>query len=249
MKKFSNQITIMMLSLIFFTACKKNDLPGSSQTPGEIATAKKPQPTATVSKVKTQTMGTTLTYIYDGNGRVKQYSGNEASTFVFQNASGAINFSIYLETGTHVGDYVYPLNAKGLATGVDWGYAKETYTYNSKGNLVKEERLQGNNLQVVTYDYQNGNMSQAKRYVNGVIEWTRTFTYYTELNSISNEAFGKSYMGIDSKNLVKTLVSNHAIAGVSTTTYSYEFDVQGRVLKKKAVNNGTTLPAITFTYY
>ena len=252
MKKIANQIPLIMVSILFFTACKKSEI---LQSPTEeIATAsnsKKPQ--TAVSKIKTRTHGngtSTLTYIYDGNGRVMQFSGPESTTFLFQNEMDTVFVTMFLETGPQVGDFLYPINSKGLATKMDLGVTENIYTYNAKKNLIEDKTMVGNDVHLMTHDYAGGNLAETKYTVNGILKWTKTYTYYTDkLNSIGNEAFGQSYLGVDSKNLVKSLTFNSVANGITTTNYSYEFDPQGRVSKQMSFYNGLSLPIYTYTYY
>ncbi len=52
---------------------------------------------------------------------------------------------------------------------------------------------------------------------------TTTYEYYDEVNTIGNEYFAKTYLGVSSKNALKREVS-HSSVGNLITDYVYEYD-------------------------
>ena len=250
MKKIANQIPLILLSVFFFTACKKSDLPEAPQPIGEIATVK-PQATV-ISRVKSRKIGTEITnFTYDGYGRQNQASSNENNSYIYQNGNSSIKATVYLNNGILYQQYLYLLNSKGLAEKKDGGGYYTNYTYNAKKNLVNELTVTGDGATTeVIYTYSQGNITEIKTFYGNIHSQTRTFTYYTDkINSLDNEAFGQSYLGLASKNLVKSMILTSA-AGVvlNTQTYEYEFDGQGRVVKKKKFYNGSAWPDELYTY-
>ena len=106
------------------------------------------------------------------------------------------------------------------------GGGTQIFEYNNNGNLTQSTLTFPPNFnippQIVINTWQDGNMMSSVRH--GV---TTTYEYYSDkVNTIGNEYFGKTYLGVSSKNPTKKEIS-----GNLTTDYTYEFDEECYITK------------------
>jgi hypothetical protein len=145
----------------------------------------------------------------------------------------------------------YDLNKKGLIEKGTNANEIDYYKYNSKNQLI-ERFIQGHDgdFDVLTYIYdKDGNLDTLKTGPVGIIASYQTFTYYTDKpNVLNHETFGEGFRGVESKNLVKSIVL-HSPNNTSVTDKTYSFDAMGRVAKVSTTHNGNSLPDVSYTYY
>jgi hypothetical protein len=101
-----------------------------------------------------------------------------------------------------------------------------------------------------TYTYVSGNLDKVTVESSNTSNITTvSFTYYPDKpNVFDNDVFGESFRGVGSKNLVKSrTVESNGVTG--TTEYSYDFDLQGRVVKVRTTINGNPQPDVSYSYY
>lgn len=98
----------------------------------------------------------------------------------------------------------------------------QSFEYNNNGNLIRSSLIFPPNFnippQIVINTWKDGNMMSSV--IGGV---TTTYEYYDEVNTIGNEYFAKTYLGVSSKNALKREVS-HSSVGNLITDYVYEYD-------------------------
>lgn len=257
MKKVFVYTFICVSSLVLITSCSKTDLSNPSEEQqlaqsGNSPEAKGP-PASAVVRVKTRTFnGDLRTYTYDASNRSLGSTSVSYNSVTYQYPDAShIHSIIKYPGGSIAGETDYELNSKGLISKATASTLQGFYTYNGKKQLIKHiVNFTNGDIATGDFTYTSGNLTSIQSLTNGSPSWNKTFTYYTNIdNVLSNEVFGESFTGAESKNLVKSM--SFVINGGSTTTenYTYEFDAQGRVTKQKVVKNGVLQPDILYTYY
>jgi hypothetical protein len=250
MKKIFIHPMSMLLSILFLAACTKNQLPVlEEEIAGASNNAKKP---ASISLVKTKVQGNdTRTFSYDGKKRlVSSVSTQFNSMFYEYIGKNTVKNSLYYPGGGLAGQTTYTLNNTGLAVTYTAPGIQGSITYNNQKQVTKKEVFfMGGDFSKSDYTYVNDNITQIQNTYNGEPGWSKTFTYYLDKpNTFGNDAYGQTYLGVESKNLLKSMVFIFQ-GGSVTENYSYEFDEQGRVSKMTTVQNGVLQPDTFFTYY
>ena len=242
MKQIILKTSILISGILFFAACKKDSLPSPAQDEIAGQASQKGKPVSHLTRVKTRTIGVNvITYTYDAAGRSLGYTGSGALTYEYPDASHVI------ETPQSGSVTHYDLNNKGLAVKRTHPYWHALYSYNTK-KQVESILIQDNNgfTNNTTYTYVNGNVDKITS-TQSADNPPQTFTYYLDKpNVLDNDVFGESFRGVGSKNLVKTRTID---SFGYVESYSYDFDLQGRVIKVKWDVNGNPQADISYSYY
>ena len=244
MKNFSIAL-ILITGIVFFAACKKENSDLGSQSE-EIATGKANKP-APPTRVKTETSGASVkTYTYNADFNSNGWlAGSLSKNYYYPDGSHII------EGGTNILETHYDVNKKGLIEKSTNSNDIAYYKYNSRNQLIERFIQSGGDVDVLTYIYnKDGNLDTLKMGPStDIIASYQTFTYYTDkANILNNETFGEGFRGVESKNLVKSIIM-HGNNFTGTTNKTYSFDAMGRVAKVSSTYNGTPLPDVSYTYY
>jgi hypothetical protein len=237
--------SLFISGILLLTSCKRENV-GSPAQNEEIATGKAPKP-AMPTRVKTETSGASVkTYSYNAdfnsNGWV---SGTLNKSYYYPSAT------FIIEGGTNILETHYDLNKKGLIEKSTNANDISYYFYNTRNQLTQRFIQSGGDVDVLTYIYnKDGNLDTLKMGPTAdIVASYQTFTYYTDRsNVLNNETFGEGFRGVESKNLVKSIVQ-HSNNFTATTNKTYSFDAIGRVSKVSSTYNGTPLPDVSYTYY
>lgn len=134
---------------------------------------------------------------------------------------------------------------------------RQKYTYNENSNVLISELF----LDYVTYTYST---NYEYEYLNGnILKETRTemndgkitaiqgnpvvseYEYYNDKkNTIGNINYGKKYLGISNKNLIKKIIYSNG----QFENYFYEFDKSGKVIKMIIIPNEDKSKSREFSY-
>ena len=189
-----------------------------------------------VSKVKTQSRSFNdyiENYMYDSLGRIVliqntyKLNGVNSRKQTFTYTPTAILNAVYDSAASAPWQVqTWAVDSQGLLVSMD---SLRTFRYDLKGHLVSQTYPD------IIYEWSNGNMTQ--------YHWDPVIYTCTYLaDRIESRNFGRAFEGKGSKNLISTLIS-----GGITTAYTYQFDLQDRVIKQ--INAGGTGSEITYTYY
>lgn len=221
---------LMLMAVLLFSACKKNDNRTQQQQLGTnckiISTQEDSDPATT--------------YSYDASGniiKVANLYGYGNGTFTYQTSSVTFNNS---GDGT---TQSFNIDASGRIT-ADKYYS---YKYNSDGYLI--ERAYSPYLASESFElsYTDGNLTSVV--IDGFE--TVTITYYTDqavqnllgyenalqshliFNESTYSNFNIAFTGKSSKNLVKSITKKRSIDGAEQTfndTYVYKKDADGKIV-------------------
>lgn len=180
----------------------------------------------------------TATYFYDSQGRVASITHTN---------SGAPDTEIFTYTADSIvvtggqPRFTYLLNSDGYASSLfvangqsGFIYVDDAYTYDTEGHLISRVNL----LNGLTRNFQWSEGNMISETLNGNHRYTYTHLA-DKVNTIGNQNKGKSFLGVDSKNMAGSGVD---VSTGDTAYFSYEFDSQNRVTKYVNVNT-------TYTYY
>jgi hypothetical protein len=237
--------TFIFISVtVFFVSCKKDSTALATQNE-EFATQKMSKPAAP-TRVKTETSNSvTKTYTYNADLNSFGYSGPIYKNYAYPDGSHII------EGGNTILETHYDVNKKRLIEKGTNTNGQTFYFYNTKNQLTETFMQSGGDVDVLTYIYnKDGNLDTLKMGPSAdIIASYQTFTYYTDrLNVLNNETFGEGFRGVQSKNLVKSILF-HSLYNTSVTNKTYSFDTMGRVTKVSSTYDGTPLPDVSYTYY
>ena len=238
------KIFFLLITTAGFVACKKNNMDAPAA------------PANTSGKIKTWVSGATITtYTYDAQGRVIVEANSDGSGYEYEYLTGIVNEKQF--NAGHVLNVTYKneLNADGLVirkTASNNAAYEELYTYNADKTEAKQiGHYSGGITQVIDYYYSNDNCDSSRFSGNsGVWSLTIQRTYYPDkLNSIASENQGEFFYGKDNANLQKTEIYKYSDGSTNTpTTFTYEFDTNGRVVKQTGTQ-GNNINIGIFSYY
>jgi len=248
MKILQCKTMLAILLAIAFTSCKKevgpNTVTGNDDAIQSSA-ANQGKPVPSYTRIKTKMIGSTVySYSYNGSGDVtKEKYGNDSVVFTYPDNTHIT------EVASANADYNYVLNSKGLVVTTNASYGTITTSYyNAKKQLIETIAQDNGIVSDSKYTYVNGNLDKLEFYYNGVLSTTYKYTYYLDkANVLNNDVFGKPWLGVGSKNLLKSIeVTNAGVTGV--IAYTYMFDPVGRVTAAHLTANGNPYQDIVYTY-
>ena len=222
--------------LLLATACKKSS-DNKNTGPGAI-----------LVKSATYTIGPATSHFeleYDNKGRVilEKVGGKQYLKLVYN--GNTITWTQYNSNGSLADSSIITLDASGLATSrkswaANGSIAAATYQYNN-GYLFKSTIVAGGSTNTTTYYRYAGNLDSTKS-SNGD---TYIYEYYTDKKStLENENNGLAFLGKGNGHPVKkeTYKSGNT---TSIVTHGYEYDSQGRIIKRIS-SNGALLSDIIY---
>ncbi len=126
---------------------------------------------------------------------------------------------------------------------------REWYEYNDDGQVSKTRAVNGNDEFINTYYYSNGNLDSTTYYQNGQLRYTYYNSYYTNhLNNLNNDAFGQSYRGKESRNLMKQWYGRKPSGEIFIqASFAYTFDAKNRVATQTQIFNDD-ISTFSYTY-
>ena len=239
MKKF---FSILTVSLVFL-ACKK-----SSSDPNPV------NPGAVNAKIKTQTTSSGMrTFSYDAQGRVTLITKSDGSKIEYTYSPGVMTRKYLDPGGVLQSTETEELNADGFSTRTTYSNNPNTedlYFYNPDKTLAKMIIKNGANTTNFDYFWSNGNHDSTRlSNSSSVWQYTTITTFYTDKpNVLSDAAYGEQLWGKNSKNLSKSSFNRYP-GGFETpeSVNTYEFDEQGRVIKRTGTGNNNIYITL-FTY-
>jgi hypothetical protein len=138
--------------------------------------------------------------------------------------------------------------------------SRKKYTYDGNGFLTNVKWFNHINTIVLTEDYviSGNNVIQHTYNIidstdHSLPSGTNTFEYYTDkTNTLSNEYYGMPYLGISSKNAVKSWAYTNG-SNTSKVNYEYRYE-SGRIVSQiiyadSAGLNGARIDSLHFGYY
>lgn len=252
MKKY-----FLSLSIIFaicFGACKKDNTVTPSPGPGNGI------PPAN-SKVKTAVTGNSqVTYEYNQDGSISKIASNGKPWYDFQYFTDSVIQVQYLSNGS-IGEKIHIIfNSDKLATeywNENYPYIKVKYEYNPDKSMKYKKNFDHDLPSTITaYTFKNGNLVKDSTYnVNGQPNYSRTYEYYTDKISTTEQTNFGSYFwaGFSNKNPLKKITYINDITGSITSGSQYEepkTDALHRISKITYTPSGSSSPTVTdYTYY
>lgn len=228
MKILNKIITFILIS--FSISCSKDE-------PQTIV-----DPVVMVPKVKTYTIGTTLyTLIYDTEGRLITRTSSNDSKEEYSYSPNKVECSIFLGTVLET-TKMYDLNIDGLKikslrTFPATGNYQTVYTYNANkqlATLVNSNSLD-TKTSTKTFFYEGKNLEHIEETFSYKPDnWKFYYTYFTDkINTFGNKNRGYLFDNEEqSENVVKTFTAVFSPTNTQVDTYTYEYDLQGRISKK-----------------
>lgn len=239
----------MIAALAVAASCKKS----SSDNPG----------TTSVSKIKTVTQHDTSgitgtqTYIYDNSGKLLKATTNDGSVvFDLTYSAGKVEMNFYAGPGMVWMKQTFLLNQSGLAASATYfinmavknqampgsvfppflktmkpagDTTHELYFYDNAGYKIKEINWSKSFRDTTVFEVLYGNTIMSIQ-TDGEHSDTTTFEYYADrTNTLGTANCGVYFFGTQDKNLLYKIKSPY-----SNSTYTYEYDSRGRVIKEMA---------------
>jgi hypothetical protein len=237
------KLVFLLLATVSFVACRKNSMDAPVVQGNNDA------------KVKTWTVGANIaSYFYDSKGRVLKIENSNGSKTEYEYLPGTINRKIYNTTGVLVFTYKYELNSDGLAfrsTISNNSSYEELRQYNAEKTLAKYLFKANGLTNSADYFYSNGNCDSV-RYIGNDGNWssTKINTFYADKINVLNDAVtGGDFNGKNDKNMLKTEIYKYPDGTTNDiSTYTYQYDVQGRIIKSTRMQ-GANLGIDLLTYY
>lgn len=236
-------LLIPFAAAVLLTACSKNNTDAPAPVTGN-----------TVAKVKTWTSSYTSTYFYDAQGRLTKYENSDGSRVEQEYQPGIVIRKVYNSAGVFQYSYKNELNADGylgrttLSSNPNY---EILYVYNPDKTLAKQISNISGNHQVIDYFYSNGNCD-SMRFTGNNGNWSSTIakTYYTDKANVLTDAnTGDDFYYKASKNMLKTELYKYPDGSTNDlSTYVYDFDAQGRVIKQTRTQGGN-IGITLLTYY
>jgi hypothetical protein len=241
MKKLILSATVLAM---VFVGCKKEDTNKTNTTSNSVASTPKILKEYEYNILNDSIIldSSIITYSYDNKGRLatkKEDNYTESYTYVSANL---INVSrLYYKNDVSIDSWEYSiiLDSKGLAIKHYVSEKDTLFLYFTPEGFLKGNK-NGNVLEVL-----DGNVLK---------EGTTTYEYYLDkINTIGNDNRGMSFMGKDSKNLVKTVkytgttvnTVNEMKRSTSDYSYTYEFDSKNRVVKSTKASSNNQIVVIS----
>jgi hypothetical protein len=194
--------------------------------------------------------GVTYTYTYQ-DGKLVRVDGSDNTYTTLTYESLKVTVSGYEENNSLSFTEIYTLNSKGLATSCTGTGKKKksmnlspihsllkntssyttTFEYNNDGYLIKSTTVEGSETSVTTLTITDGNSTSGTVTYQGFTVNMIISHNTTKENTIGQENEGVAFLGKQDVNLITSMVYSYNGTTMMTTTYQYEFDTKGRVIK------------------
>ena len=237
MKKLILSATVLVM---VFVGCKKEDTNKTNTTSNSVVSTPKILKEYEYNILNDSIIldSSIITYSYDNKGRLatkKEDNYTESYTYVSANLINVSRLHYKNDVSIDSWEYSIILDSKGLAIKHYVSEKDTLFLYFTPEGFLKGNK-NSNVLEVL-----DGNVLKVGK------EETTTYEYYLDkINTIGNDNRGMSFMGKDSKNLVKTVkytgTTVNTVSKMKRSTsdysYTYEFDSKNRVVKStKASSN------------
>lgn len=258
------KILILLAVCATVWCCSKDDEEARFSPEGKKLVAK-----IRCEDIENETEYDQMVFQYDKNGNIEKVTENDPEdedtyTVVFKHSNDKITIDyteVYVEDGkteTDKGTTVYMLNDKGYVASCEmvWGdneRGKDTYSYNTEGQLVKyvSEETYGSSFRKETYEYgwANGNLVSRKQTGSS---YTNTYAYTDEENK-ANIDLGALYWNIGTNDWLELFgylgkINKNFLAKYGSTTYKYTFDDEGYATQIQEYENNTLRYRYTIEY-
>lgn len=237
------KITLCTLLLLFAYSCKKDHT--------EIATSKENIPLIVTKSLSTPSSATndSTYYFYDNEGRSKGYSHRQERFDITFNSSSVIIKAFFDNEPNYT--LTYTLNEQKKVSIMDYTGpfepANGNYFYNNKNQLVKWIDRHYGKVYTTFYFYEGDNLIKSvfEREENStLISDTTTYEYYQDkVSTIEPVNCGMPFKELQSKYLKKKERTK-----LYTVEYTYEFDLQNRVINEIAKINGEVASYTSYKY-
>jgi antitoxin component YwqK of YwqJK toxin-antitoxin module len=232
----------LIFAVLFLFSCSKKDSSSS--------TSQKPL-------VKTISFDSTVvqSFWYDNQGRITCYRTIESpgidSTVYFYN-SNTLERRLYYngilsetEHGTlENGNLVFMKGIKADSS----SFWSTYYTYDGDGFLIREIHMDNDTVETWRAEYQvaDGNVVSMNR--SNYIPVVCTYAYYPGTTNSLGSMKNVTFMGKNSKNLIKKSTWNYSAGSTGEEDETYEYYENGWVKKVTSINGSQTIHAY-FTYW
>ncbi|MDP4148217.1 MAG: hypothetical protein Q8927_08870 [Bacteroidota bacterium] len=247
-------ILLLFCALLTYSACKKDN----HQPP--------PPP---VPKVKTVSwLNYVYTYTYDNQGRQIRADYNAAGqkTYATYTYNDTAVISNYFDTaGKMTYQTIYKLGANGMVAAFYQAGATNDqtvidYTPQKQLHSKTETRIlpgDPNRIWSSLYYYTGANLdSIVETYNQNPPGSPATYTYYDayytdQINTVGNANYGQAWLGSSSANPVKLArdIGHDGTGNYPQTSYTYDYDSLGRIVKQYHMWGSSSFPAVSYTYY
>lgn len=252
----SKSLLLFVISLVALMSCQKASLRLAATSPSDAL-------------IKTKTEGTnTETYYYDSQKRLyKIVYSSSASSATYYHEFTYTDSAVYeyhseepryeliqtlpngsIKINCTSNPLLLRLNEQGWYTGTASNCQSQDLQYDAHGFVSRQAfaMLDYSSDEQVLNDGKNIVQITGKgfSYGGGELSLNTTYIYLSaKISSIGNKNFGKLYLGKSSENLIQSVTVNG-----ETTSYSYQFDAEQRVVQQTAVK-GSTQTITSYTYY
>jgi len=201
-------------------------------------------------KTSSDDYGTT-TYEHDSKGRVvkETYPNGGHDEYIY--TANTVTINEYGPGNNLVAVGTYELNADGLTTKKSWSDTPNGFTeylYNPDKTTSKKISTYNGNTSVFDYFYTNGNLDSTRIKYNGTWNSTIIPSYYDKADGLGEDIFGVTFYGKTNKKLLKSEFTRTKDGDEYTFNYTYDFDSNGRVIKRTS-QNGQNINITYYTYY
>lgn len=216
---------------------------------------------AKVRSVTSSTTAETITYTYNTDGRIQAQQSSNSSKITFEYNGNTAVETTYDKTGAVAQIKTLTLDSLGLqqsATITDaaarvLGY--EEYTFDSDKHITAQTSYTASHAPngKIEWTWSNGNLIEYAVYDSAVNHKTYDVFYWyydPAVTSFGNTNTGKSFLGADSKYLLRRQVGY--VYGGANVVYSYEYssDDQKRITERRSYSyTGTLKSTDTYSYY
>lgn len=192
-----------------------------------------------------------LNYYYNTENNLikKTYleNNNERWTQSYKYEKNKITINRKISTGENI-VYEYILNEKRQVISYSRDLIIDSYyNYDEEGFLIEATYPITN--QKTIYEYLNGNLSKKTIFFSDGKKEIYSYEYYQDkTNNMNNTGYPYiGFMGKESKNLLKSRITNNNVT--SKILYTYTFDKSGNVLEETTmVENRKAFDTVIYTY-
>jgi len=248
--KLRNWIFMLSIGILALTSCKKD------------SDESEPMPL-----IATETSdGITSTFSYK-DGRLDKIVNSDNSKTTFTYETSKVTVSEFESNGTISSTEIYTLNSKGLAiSSTSTGKKKKsgnmitdrlmlknststtaTYEYDANGYMTKVTMSDGTTTSSSTLVITDGNPTSGTATSEG-FTFNLLFAYFTDkTNTIGQENEGTTFLGKQSKNLLKSATISFIGYSVSSN-YVYEYDSKNRVTNQTETDSDGNTHIVSYTF-
>ncbi|MGA2823421.1 MAG: hypothetical protein ABSE72_07830 [Bacteroidales bacterium] len=236
-------ILFLILSVLFLFSCSKKEN-------GSSSTSQRPL-------IKTISFESTLkgSYWYDSQGRItcsRTIESPDIDSTVYFYANNTLEKKLYhdgilseIEHGILENGNVVSMNGIKTDSSSFWS---TYYTYDGNGFLIREIHMDNDTVETWRVEYQivDGNVVSMNR--SNYIPVVCTYEYYPGTTNSLGSLKYVTFMGKNSKNLIKKSTWNYSSGSSGEEDDTYEYYENGWVKKVTSINGSQTIHSY-FTYW